>query len=76
MSLLPATPSDRAKFVRTLGANDGCTGLLRDVRHVEHVVDVCVRDQNEIRALKVGIDHGSVRLGDVGRREQGARVGG
>ena len=51
--------------VGALGSNDRRARLSRNVRHVETVVEMRVRHQNEIRPLNVRVDHSGVRLRQV-----------
>lgn len=53
----PARPQ---KIGCALRSNDDCTGFLRDIGRIHHVVGVGVSDQNEIRTRDVGIDDGAV----------------
>jgi hypothetical protein len=59
---------------RALGADDDGAGLARDVRHVESVIEVRVRVQDEVRARDVGVDRRRVRHELVVGAEDPSRV--
>ena len=50
--------------------------FLRDVRHVQHMVDMGMRQQNKVGAFDVRINHGLVRNSHVVESERTARVPG